>query len=222
MARRFTIAQERTNYDRVRRSRRSHHLARVRRISVGDTFIATTQRTGVHRPPRTVVPPGPPPPPPDHRRFRRNTVAVPITLVPAMPKGDKLEGIRRGHRARRRADRDRGHGAHRRRPGRARATVASDRCSAWPRGTPSSRAPQLPGSMHPTGRMDRSAVRRATLRRAWEEERAPLGTCWRRGRAPASAVVIVGPEGGMTPTKPMASEAGWCVAVRSAATPPPC
>jgi len=217
--RRFTITPERRRHDQVTFDRReSHHLARVLRLKAGDTVVAVdgsgrefTVRLDTVAPEAagTIV----------GIAVRNTESSFPITLVQALPKGDKLEAVIRAATEL---------GIARVAPAlttrsvvRLDAARAASRVERWQR-VAREAAKQCGRTQLPTIEAPRPLAEwiaepadHRTLRLClWEEERAPLAEALTAlAPAPNGAVVIVGPEGGLTPEEvETARGAGWRVA----------
>jgi 16S rRNA (uracil1498-N3)-methyltransferase len=217
--RRFTIAPERRDGDQVTFDQaESHHLARVLRLKAGDTVVAvdgsgrdytvrlervSAQATG------TIV----------SVTARDTESPFPITLVQGLPKGDKLETIIRAVTEL---------GVTRVAPAvTARTVVRLDaargvaRLARWERVAREAakqcgraRLPVIDAA-RPLAEWIAEPAEPAVLRLCfWEEERAPLADVVATlAEPPAGAMVIVGPEGGLTRDEvDTARRAGWHVA----------
>ena len=217
--RRFTITPERRDLDRVTFAREeSHHLGRVLRLKVGDTVIAVdgsgrefTVRLDAIAPEAagTIIGVG----------TRDTESPFGITLVQALPKGDKLETVIRAATEL---------GVARIAPAlSARSVVRLDphrlgsRRARWER-VAREAAKQCGRSRLPTIEAPRPLVEwidepadggsvRVCL---WESERAPLtGVLGGFAETPRGAVIIIGPEGGLTAEEvERALRAGWGIA----------
>ena len=217
--RRFTIAPERRRDNRVTFDRHeSHHLARVLRLKAGDTVVAVdgsgrefTVRLDTVAPEAagTIVSVG-----------ARNTESpFAITLVQALPKGDKLETVIRAATEL---------GVTCVAPALTTRTVvrlddarAVSRLERWQRVAREaakqcgrSRLPVIEPPRPLAARIAGPADDRTLRLCLWEEERAPLADALTAlAPAPTSAIVIVGPEGGLTPDEvETARRAGWRIA----------
>ena len=217
--RRFTIAPERRRGDQVTFDRHeSHHLARVLRLRAGDTVVAVdgsgrelTVRLDTVAPEvaGTIVSVG-----------ARNTESpFAITLVQAVPKGGKLETVIR-------AATELGVACvapvlTTRSVVRLDAARAASRLERWQRVAREaakqcgrSRLPAIEPP-RPLAEWIAGPADDRTLRLClWEEERAPLADALTAlAPTPTSAIVIVGPEGGLTPDEvETARRAGWRIA----------
>jgi 16S rRNA (uracil1498-N3)-methyltransferase len=214
--RRFTIAPERRRGDRVTfDGDESHHLARVLRLKAGDTVVAvdgsgrdytvrldtvSAEATG------TII----------GVTARDSESPFPITLVQGLPKGDKLETVIRAATEL---------GVARIAPALTARTVvrldaarAASRLARWQRvareAAKQCGRSQLPEIEPPqplaawlTTPADAGMLRLCL----WEEERGPLAEALDTLDAtPTSAMVVVGPEGGLTPDEvDAARRAGW-------------
>ena len=217
--RRFTIAPERRRDDRVTFDRdESHHLARVLRLRAGDSVVAVdgsgrefTVRLDTLAPEAagTIV-----------GVVARNMESpFPITLVQGLPKGDKLEAVIRAATEL---------GVARIAPAlttrsivRLDAARAASRLARWQRvareAAKQSGRSELPAIEPPRPLAEwiaEPANERALRLCLWEEERMPLADALATlAPTPTSAVVIVGPEGGLTSDEiAVARLAGWRVA----------
>jgi 16S rRNA (uracil1498-N3)-methyltransferase len=216
--RRFTIAPERRQGDRVTFDRdESHHLARVLRLKAGDTVVAvdgtghdytvrlervSTETTG------TIVD--------SHARETESPFA--ITLVQALPKGDKLEAIIRAvtelgvarvipvTTARTVVQLDAARGAARLARWQRVGREAAKQCGR-------ARLPEIE-TARPLSSVIGAPPEAGTLRLClWEDDRTPLTDVFASVPAPpAGAIVVVGPEGGFTAEEIDAARgAGWRV-----------
>jgi 16S rRNA (uracil1498-N3)-methyltransferase len=217
--RRFTIAPERRHGDRVTFDHdESHHLARVLRLRAGDTVVAvdgsgrdftvrlehvSAETTG------TIV----------GVSARDTESPFPITLVQALPKGDKLEAIIRAVTelgaarvvpvvtARTVVRLDAGRSATRLARWQRVAREAAKQCGR-------SRLPEIEAP-RPLEAVLVAPAHATTLRLClWEDERAPLAEVLTSlAPAPSAAIVIVGPEGGLSRDEVDAARvAGWRIA----------
>ena len=216
--RRFTIAPDRRRGDHVTFDRdESHHLARVLRLKPGETVVAvdgsgrdytvrldtvSAESTG------TII----------GVAARDSESPFSITLVQGLPKGDKLETvIRAGTEL----------GVARVAPALTARTVvrldparAASRLARWQRVAREAakqcgrgRLPVIEAP-RPLAAWLTAPVEAGVLRVClWEEERAPLGEVLETLAAtPTGAMVIVGPEGGLTRDEAEAARrAGWHV-----------
>jgi len=217
--RRFTIAPDRRGGDRVTYDRdESHHLARVLRLRAGATVIAVDgtgrdytvrldtvgmETTG------TII----------AVATRDTESPFPITLVQGLPKGDKLDMVIRAATEL---------GVTRMAPALTARTVvrldasrAAARVARWQRVAreaakqcgrsrlPVIEAPRALGEWL-TDPVDAGALRLCL----WEEARAPMADLLASlASPPSSAIVVVGPEGGLTPAEAdTARSAGWHIA----------
>jgi 16S rRNA (uracil1498-N3)-methyltransferase len=217
--RRFTIAPERRDGDRVTfDAAESHHLARVLRLKAGATVVAVDgtgrdytvriERVGIETT-GTIV----------GAAARDTESPFAITLVQGLPKGDKMEAIIRAATelgvarvipaitARTVVRLDAARGEARLARWQRVAREAAKQCgrSRLPIVEPARPLPSVVAE--PAG----PAVVRVCL---WEEERAPLaGIVASFEEPPAGAIVIVGPEGGLTREEVDAARAaGWRIA----------
>jgi 16S rRNA (uracil1498-N3)-methyltransferase len=216
---RFTIAAERRHDDQVTFDRdESHHLARVLRLRAGDTVIAV-DGSGCEFTVRldavaseavgTIV----------GVAARHTESPFAITLVQALPKGDKLETVIRAATelgvacvapalsARTVVRLDAARTASRRARWERVAREAAKQCGR-------SHLPAIAPLRALAEWIAEPAVARGLRLCLWEGERAPLaGALSTIVPAPTSAIVIIGPEGGLTPDEvETARRAGWCVA----------
>ncbi len=214
--RRFTIAPERRRGDRVTfDGDESHHLARVLRLKAGDTVVAvdgsgrdytvrldtvSAEATG------TII----------GVTARDSESPFPITLVQGLPKGDKLETVIRAATEL---------GVARVAPALTARTVvrldparAASRLARWQRvareAAKQCGRSQLPEiePPQPLAAWLMTPADAGMLRLClWEEERGPLAKALDTLDAtPTSAMVVVGPEGGLTPDEvDAARRAGW-------------
>ena len=219
MPRRFTLAPERRRDDRVTFDRdESHHLARVLRLKAGDTVVAVdgsgrefTVRLERVAPEAagTIV----------SIATRTTESRFAITLVQALPKGDKLEAVIRAATEL---------GVARVAPALTARTIVrldaarvASRLARWQR-VAREAAKQCGRSELPVIDAPRALAEwiaeptdDRTLRLClWEEERVPLAETFSAIEAtPMGAVVIVGPEGGLSPDEvDSARRAGWHIA----------
>jgi 16S rRNA (uracil1498-N3)-methyltransferase len=216
--RRFTITQDRRRGERVTFDREeSRHIARVLRLRAGDTVVAVDgsgrdltvrlesldgEATGV------IV----------AETARETESPFPITLVQGLPKGDKLEAIIRAVTEL---------GAARVAPAITARTVvrldgarATTRLARWQRVAREAakqcgraRLPVI-DPVRPLDEWIAEPVAPSVLRVClWEEDETPLAGCLAGVTSPTGAVVIVGPEGGLTRDEVEAARrAGWRVA----------
>jgi 16S rRNA (uracil1498-N3)-methyltransferase len=216
--RRFTIAPERRDGDRVTFDQaESHHLARVLRLKAGDTVVAvdgsgrdytvrlervSAQTTG------TIV-----------GVTERDTESpFPITLVQGLPKGDKLETVIRAATelgvarvapaitARTVVRLDAARGAARLARWERVAREAAKQCGR-------ARLPVIDAARPLVEWISEPADTTVLRLCFWEEARAPLAdVVTTLAGPPAGAMVIVGPEGGLTRDEvDTARRAGWHV-----------
>lgn len=217
--RRFTIGPERRSGDHVTFDRaESHHLGRVLRLKAGDTVVAVDgsgrdytvrlERVGAETT-GTIV----------GIAARDTESPFPITLVQGLPKGDKMDAIIRAVTelgvacvapvvtARTVVRLDPARGDARLARWQRVAREAAKQCGR-------SRLPLIEAA-RPLAALVGDAVEARLLRVClWEEERAPLeAVIATLSGPPAGAVVIVGPEGGLTRDEvETARAAGWRVA----------
>ena len=217
--RRFTITPERRRGDRVTFDHdESHHLARVLRLKAGDLVTAvdgsgrdytvrlehvSAEATG------TIV----------GIATRDSESPFPITLVQGLPKGDKMDTLIRAVTEL---------GAARVIPVvTARTVVRLDaargaaRLARWERVTREAakqcgrtRLPAIEAARPLSAVIDAPADPACLRLCLWEEERAPLRDVLASlASPPSAAIVIVGPEGGLTGDEAGAARAaGWHVA----------
>jgi 16S rRNA (uracil1498-N3)-methyltransferase len=216
--RRFTITPERRQGDRVTFDHdESHHLARVLRLKAGDTVVAVdgTGRDYTVRLERvsaeavgTIV----------ESHARNAESPLPITLVQGLPKGDKLEAIIRAVTelgaarvvpvvtARTVVRLDAGRGATRLARWQRVGREAAKQCGR-------TRLPEIEAA-RPLSAVIEAPADAACLRLCfWEEAPTPLTeVITSLASPPAAAIVIVGPEGGLTADEAGAARAaGWRV-----------
>ena len=218
--RRFTIRPDRCDGAHVRFDRaESHHLARVLRLKPGDTVVAVdgsgrdyTVRLDTVAPESTGTIVG--------VAARETESPFAITLVQGLPKGDKLETIIRAATEL---------GAARVVPAITERTIVrldqarvAARAERWQR-VAREAAKQCGRARVPAVDPPRALasivdepVESGTLQLClWEEARTPLGTVLDAlAMPPIRAIVIVGPEGGLTSGEAERAErAGWHVVV---------
>jgi len=216
--RRFTIAPERRRGDHVTFDREeSRHLARVLRLKPGDTVVAVdgsgrdftvrleqvaVEATG------TIV----------GVATRDTESPFPVTLIQGLPKGDKMEAIIRAATEL---------GVARVAPAitartvvRLEAARAATRLTRWQRVAREAakqcgraRLPEI-DAVRPLADWITEPAPASMLRLClWEQEGAPLGQGLANADVPRGAMVIVGPEGGLTRDEvDAARRAGWRIA----------